>query len=93
MNISTRTFQLGRTVATRGALSAMEAEGVNPMDLLSRHIVCDWGNVPPDDWKANEDALKYGDRLLSSYKFGKTVFWVITEHDRSTTTILLPSEY
>ena len=87
------TLKLGNVVATKSALQALNELQISPMMLLNRHANGDYGDIGKDDWKANEDALKYGDRLLSSYKFGKTVFWVITEHDRSATTILLPSEY
>jgi hypothetical protein len=62
--------------------------------LLQRHASGDWGDVCEEDRVANNDALQYGDRLLSSYAISENIkIWVITEYDRSVTTILLPSEY
>ena len=87
-------FGLGRLVATPGALNAMERSGEGPMNFLSRHARNDWGEVCPDDAKANDDALVQGERLLSSYRTRRgDKLWVITEADRSATTILLPDEY
>ena len=61
---------------------------------LSRHASGDWGEVCEEDWQSNDEALELGTRLLSSYisRSGEK-FWIITEHDRSATTILLPLEY
>ncbi|MGZ8182293.1 MAG: hypothetical protein ACXWT1_10070 [Methylobacter sp.] len=85
---------LGQTVATRGALAAMQQLEVSPLALLSRHQRGDWGNLDKEDKQANEQALTCGDRVFSSYQVTEAVkFWVITEADRSTTTILLPEEY
>ena len=87
-------FSAGQIVATPGALAAMHAHGCLPLDLLRRHLSGDWGTVPPEDAQANEQALKYGDRLLSSYRIATSVLiWLITEADRSSSTYLLPSEY
>lgn len=87
-------FPLGQTVATPGAIEAMAAAGVSPFDLFRRHQSGDWGDVPPEDAKANEFDLTHEGRLISSYRLptGVTV-WVITENDRSATTVLLPGEY
>jgi hypothetical protein len=84
-------FKLGQVVGTPGA---REIEWAELNDALQRHINGDWGNVDADDKKANDDALVNGERLLSAYttKSG-TRFWIITERDRSVTTILLPEEY
>lgn len=85
---------LGRLLATPGALNAMERSGESPMTFIGRHVRKDWGEVCPDDARANEDALVRGDRLLSAYRTANgDKLWVITEADRSVTTILLPSEY
>jgi hypothetical protein len=84
---------LGRTVATRGALAAMQRLDVSPLALLSRHQRGDWGNLDVEDKQANEQALACGGRVFSAYTFGAVKFWVITEADRSATTILLPEEY
>lgn len=87
-------FPLGDLVATPGALQALEKNGLIPWRLISRHMRGDWGDVPADDAKANTDALRDGARLLSSYPLGDgTRIWIITEADRSVTTLLLPSEY
>lgn len=88
-------FSLGRTVATPAALDALGASGDSAHALLLRHVTCDWGAVGKEDWQANEDALANGDRLLSAYllKDGATKVWIITEADRSSTTILIPDDY
>lgn len=86
-------FTLGQTVATPGALAAMEQSGISPLALLSRHQRGDWGDLEEEDKVANDNALKAGRRVLSAYRFDKVTLWVITEADRSTTTILLPEEY
>ena len=87
-------FSLGRLLATPGALRAMQDAGVHPSQLLKRHAHGDWGDLHEDDLRANELALRRGMRLLSAYAFetGARV-WVITEADRSATTILTPEEY
>jgi hypothetical protein len=87
-------FPLGQTVSTPGALACCERHGVLPLTLLARHASGDWGSVCAEDAKANEQALQYGSRLVSSYDVGQGErVWVITEADRSVTTLLLPSEY
>ena len=87
-------FDLGQLVATPGALAALEKSGQNPMDFLSRHVMGDWGELSEDDRKENQFSLEKGFRLLSSYQTNaKEWVWVITEADRSHTTILLPDEY
>jgi hypothetical protein len=86
-------FHLGRLLATPGALDLLDRAAVNALTLLERHVTGDWGLVPPEDWRANTAALKHGTRLLSSYEVGGERLWIITEADRSATTLLLPSEY
>lgn len=87
-------FPLGDLVATPGALSVLEKNGVVPMRLISRHMKGDWGDVPPDDAVVNTDALRIRARLLSSYALPDGArIWIITEADRSATTLLLPEEY
>ncbi|MCD6665980.1 MAG: hypothetical protein LT081_07870 [Hydrogenophaga sp.] len=86
-------FKLGSVVATPAALAHCERNQVNPQQLLGRHIGGDWGNLEQEDIKANENALAYGDRIFSSYNVGDGKVWVITEADRSSTCVLLPSEY
>ena len=90
----TALFNLGQTVATPGALEALEAAGDNPADYLSRHIRGDWGDVCEEDAQENDFSLKNDLRIFSAYHLSdNTKIWVITEWDRSATTILLPSEY
>lgn len=87
-------FSLGRTVAAPHALQALAQQGITPLSLLKRRVSGDWGDVPPDDAQANNVALKSGSRLFSSYHIDPDVrIWIITEADRSVTTLLLPSEY
>lgn len=94
LSLSQAKFSPGQVLATPGALAAMEECECSPLTLLSRHLGGDWGSVPTEDAEANNDALKYGDRLLSSYVIAPNVtIWLITEADRSSTTALLPSEY
>lgn len=85
-------FPLGQVVTTPNALEQIPPDDV--LKALSRHVRGDWGTLAAADWKANDDALKYGERLFSSYRSVANVkFWVITEADRSVTTILLPEDY
>lgn len=88
-------FSLGRVVATPGAMEKLEALGVTPASLLDRHISGDWSDMDKEDQQANRQAIKEGSRVLSSYKLPpeNTKIWIITEADRSSTTILLPEEY
>ncbi len=87
-------FALGRTVATHGALTIMQKLNISPLALLSRHQRGDWGDLDEEDKQSNEDALIRGSRIFSSYQVTEAVkLWVITEADRSATTILLPEEY
>jgi hypothetical protein len=88
-------FDLGRVVATPGAMTLLASGGVNPARLLERHASGDWGEVPPEDARENERSLKYGFRIVSSYPVGGggEKVWVITEADRSSTCLLLPSKY
>ncbi len=87
-------FSLGQLLITPGALKAIEASGDDPLGLLRRHIQGDWGDLDPVDVAENELSLTRGFRLLSAYHLKDgTKVWVITEADRSTTTILLPKEY
>ncbi len=86
-------FPLGQIVATPGALELLDRGAVNASDLLQRHQRGDWGNVPPEDAEENEFSVASGCRILSSYLVGKDRIWIITEADRSSTTLLLPDEY
>jgi hypothetical protein len=84
---------LGRVVATPGALRVLSEIGEDPFDLLARHALGDWGELCAFDRRQNEIALREGYRVLSSYDVLEDRVWVITEADRSITTILLPEEY
>ncbi|MDO9114980.1 MAG: hypothetical protein Q7U63_14465 [Polaromonas sp.] len=95
-------FPLGQTVATPGALRLLAKFNVSPVDLLQRHISGDWGDdLRSSDRFTNNVSLVNGERLLSSYTVGEKGnagsadqrVWVLTEWDRSVTTLLLPDEY
>ena len=87
-------FEPGQIVATPGALEAFRSSGDDPLAYLARHLAGDWGDVDKDDRRENELSLQNGWRLLSAYTLSKgTKIWVITEADRSSTCVLLPSEY
>lgn len=88
------TFPLGQLVATPGALEALAESGQSPVVFLARHVSGNWGLVDEEDWRLNDEALRDGARLLSAYETERGVrLWIITEADRSATTILLPDEY
>ena len=87
-------FALGRVVATPGALRALEKAEQLPAEFLDRHVNGDWGEVPNEDKQENEFSVAQGFRILSAYTTNAgDKIWIITEADRSSTTILLPSEY
>jgi len=85
-------FALGRLVATPMVLERVSADDMQA--ALHRHIRGDWGELPEEDRTENEVSLKSGLRLVSAYRAANGVrFWIITEADRQSTTILLPEEY
>ena len=84
---------LGRVLATPGALNLLGKSGGHPFDYLARHATGDWGDLCAFDRRQNEIALRDGYRVLSSYEVPAGRVWIITEADRSVTTILLPEEY
>ena len=87
-------FEPGEITATPGALDAFVEAGESPLDYLLRHLSGDWGDLDEEDKQENERAVKDGFRILSSYVLASSVkVWVITEADRSATTLLLPDEY
>lgn len=88
-------FRLGQVVATPEALAALEEANESAMPLIQRHHHGDWGNLCDEDQQLNDEAVKDGSRILSSYVLEATSqkIWVITEADRSSTTILLPEDY
>jgi len=92
MNSSGAKFSLGQVVITPAALHTVPHEDV--VRALRRHLTGDWGELDEHDRAENELSLKQGFRLLSAYTAGNgTKFWIITEADRSATTVLLPSDY
>ncbi len=87
-------FFPGVLVIIPGALAALQQTGEGIQPFLTRHLRGDWGDLDTHDWKENEYSLQRGFRLLSAYALNDgTKIWVITEADRSATTILLPDEY
>jgi hypothetical protein len=85
-------FSLGQIVATPNALENIPNDEI--LCALVRHARGDWGELDAEDLRANERALKLGGRLLSAYhSVQKIKFWIITEADRSVTTVLLPEDY
>jgi hypothetical protein len=93
-------FLLGRTVATPGAITTLQESGQAPEHFLDLHVSGNWGDIDAHDRKCNDDAIAHEgnpdrqQRVLSAYVTKNNVkLWVITEWDRSVTTILLPDEY
>jgi len=87
-------FSLGQVVATPGAIDALVEANAAALEFLVRHSRGDWGDLCEEDRQANEYAVGHGLRIFSSYRLSTgTKLWVITEHDRSVTTLLLPLEY
>ena len=90
--MAVQTFALGNIVITPNALGQL-----TPADIqlgLQRHQTGDWGNLGEEDWKENDNALRTGLRLLSSYRSsGGVTFWIITESNREVTTLLMPDDY
>lgn len=87
-------FDLGQTFATHGLLAHLQAHPVTTAQaLVLRHVTGDFGDLSDADRKANLDSIHFGDRVLSAYEVAGERVWVITEHDRSVTTVLLASEY
>lgn len=87
-------FELGQIVATPGALQKLEGNQQTPMEFLHKHSKGDWGEVDGEDAKLNNESVKDGGRIISAYRLADTSkIWIITEANRSATTILLPEEY
>jgi hypothetical protein len=92
--MSSPRFPLGQLVATPGALQALAEAGENPTPFITRHVSGDWGELDDHDRQENELSVLQGFRILSAYTLSTGVrIWIITEADRSCTTLLLPSEY
>ena len=87
-------IDIGRMVAAPGALKVLAEAEQTPLEFLVRHMNGDWGEVCPEDWAENDLSVREGFRILSAYTLKTDVkIWIITEADRSVTTILLPEEY
>jgi len=87
-------FELGQIVATPGALAALKKAGQQPSEFLTRHVNREWGDLSDEDRKENDYSLEHGFRLLSAYRtHAGDKLWIITESDRSVTTLLLSEEY
>jgi len=85
-------LRLGRIVSTPSALASLTQDDI--LAAIQRHQAADWGDVNEEDRAANDQALVQGTRILSSYRSRRGLkFWVITEPDRSSTTVLLPEDY
>jgi hypothetical protein len=89
----TAPLSLGKVVATPGALKLLSEVRAHPFEYLARHATGDWGDLCAFDRRQNQIALRDGYRVLSSYEVPTGRVWIITEADRSVTTILLPEEY
>jgi len=91
-SITPKAFPLGRVVITAAAQDELDSADVGA--ALRRHARGDWGDLDREDIKQNESALRYGERLFSVYQDQRqTRFYIITEADRSATTVLLPADY
>ncbi|MGH7782276.1 MAG: hypothetical protein ACREO5_00305, partial [Candidatus Binatia bacterium] len=87
-------FSLGNLVATPAALAALERTGEDARSFIRRHITGDWGDLSQTDKQENDCAIDIPLRILSAYTLkDQTKIWVITEADRSSSTILLPEDY
>lgn len=87
-------FALGQILATPGAVDALSEANQAAQSLLRRHVTGDWGDLSEEDRQENELSVAQGFRILSAYTLPTGVrLWLITEADRSATTLLLPSEY
>jgi hypothetical protein len=86
-------FALGRVVSTWGALEHFVTNGIDPIPFIHRHQCGDWGTVCRADARENDLSVLNGLRVLSAYDVAKERVWIITEWDRSVTTLLFPSEY
>jgi hypothetical protein len=94
MSEKTVLFDTGFIVRTSGALVALIAAHVSESSLIERHLSGDFGELGPEDQEQNRRAIAEGGRVMSSFPVDThTKVWVITEGDRSVTTLLLPSEY
>lgn len=85
-------FALGQIAGTPGALAQLASIDMHPMQLVARHVAGDWGNIHPDDAESNREAVTAGLRIVSSYDLDCGTVLVVTEANRSATTVALPPE-
>jgi hypothetical protein len=92
---TTSPLELGQVCMTHGVSDLVAIGRFNPIELLRRHRSGDWGDLSDSDKRQNDQATRKGDdRVMSAYAITPTLtVWVITEWDRTVTTLLLPSEY
>jgi hypothetical protein len=86
-------FKVGQVVATQGALAFCEQHSINLLLLLGRHMGGDFGDLDECDVQANVHAMQHDERILSAYRLNGEKLYVITEWDRTVTTLLMASEY
>jgi hypothetical protein len=86
-------FPLGQIVATPAVLHHFVTNGLDPELYVRQHHCGLWGEIPPEDACANDDSVRHDLRILSAYKIAGERVWIITEADRSSTTLLFPREY
>jgi hypothetical protein len=86
-------FALGAIVATPAVLEHFDKHAINAQEYLDRHIRGDWGDVPAEDADENQRSIERGFRVLSAYEIAGERVWIITEADRSVSTLLFPREY
>ncbi|KPY90144.1 hypothetical protein ALO44_200018 [Pseudomonas syringae pv. tagetis] len=89
-------FELGRMMLTHSVQSLLQNSSLDVSQYLRRHATGDWGEISKDDWDSNQQALSADGRLFSGYDIDaedETRLWIITESDRSVTTVMLPSDY
>lgn len=87
-------FALGKIVITTACKAYMESIAEQPLTYLTRHLNCDWGDLGSEDKQVNEQAINRATRILSRYNLPDwSSIYIITEHDRSYTTIMLTDEY
>lgn len=90
-------FQIGNLMCTAAINAAMHEPDssfeLEVREAIAKYLGRDWGLCSKDDWSANDMAIKYGDRVMGSYQTSQGTVWIITEADRSYTTILFPSDY
>ncbi|TAE87545.1 MAG: hypothetical protein EAZ82_07690 [Verrucomicrobia bacterium] len=93
MNILEPKFEIGKTYATPAVTQWAGEQGIDLTKLMWRHHCGEWGDLCDDDKSANDEALETGDRILSAYQISGRKIYIITEYDRSKTTIMLATEY